>query len=281
MKVFRKIVQVIFIWFLMIIILFLICSHIFSKTILNQDYILGQLEKENYYNNVYHEIQSSFEGYIGPSGLDESIFFFFFSEEQIKQDIIQIVNHIYTGEDYTIQTEEMREKLNRNIYESLLNYNVSEEEKVSISHFEEEIIKEYQEQVTHSEYFEILEGIFPKIIQKLPALQLTFGLVGIIVIGILFVINKKMILCSISDSLLASSLFLLFTKLWISSEIEIANITILNDAFSKIISNVLKDILDNWNIVAIVGIIISILCLIGSYFFFYRDKKQIKATKNS
>ena len=73
MKRITQLIKVFFIWLLMIDIISFICLNIFSKTILNQSYILSQLEEEKYYENVYYQIQNSFEGYIGPSGLEETI----------------------------------------------------------------------------------------------------------------------------------------------------------------------------------------------------------------
>ena len=49
MKRITQLIKGFFIWLLMIDIISFICLNIFSKTILNQSYILSQLEEEKYY----------------------------------------------------------------------------------------------------------------------------------------------------------------------------------------------------------------------------------------
>ena len=267
----------------MIDIISFICLNIFSKTILNQSYILSQLEEEKYYENVYYQIQNSFEGYIGPSGLEETILNGIYSKDKVKQDIINVVNYIYTGKNYEINTEEIQVNLSNNINESLLNYNLSEEEKKSIVQFEEEIINEYKKQITHSQYFDKLANYIPKIIENVLIIKIAMGVIGFLIIGILFFINKKnfvKFMITIIISILGSGLFLLFAKFWTTSKIEISNITILSDSFSKVISNILREILCKWNLYGIILSIVSIILLIIFNNLLYKDNINKKLSKN-
>lgn len=280
------IIKLVFIWLLMIDILSFIWLNIFSRTILNQNYILSQLEKEKYYENVYKQIQSSFEGYIAPSGFDETILNGIYSEEKVKQDIINVVNYIYTGKEYEINTEQMQEKLQINIYESLLNYNVSEEEKKSITQFEKELISEYQKQVSHNQYFDKLANYFPKIIENISSIKISMVAIGLGIIVILVFINKRnfvKFIKAITISVLGSGLFLLFVKFWIISKIEISNISILSDTFSKVISNILGEILWQWGIIGIILTIVCIILLIIFNILLYKDNtnKKIKIIKST
>ncbi len=283
MKRITQLIKVFFIWLLMIDIISFICLNIFSKTILNQSYILSQLEEEKYYENVYYQIQNSFEGYIGPSGLEETILNGIYSKDKVKQDIINVVNYIYTGKNYEINTEEIQVNLSNNINESLLNYNLSEEEKKSIVQFEEEIINEYKKQITHSQYFDKLANYIPKIIENVLIIKIEMGVIGFLIIGILFFINKKnfvKFMITIIISVLGSGLFLLFAKFWITSKIEISNITILSDSFSKVISNILREILCKWNLYGIILSIVSIILLIIFNNLLYKDNINKKLSKN-
>lgn len=283
MKRITQLIKVFFIWLLMIDIISFICLNIFSKTILNQSYILSQLEEEKYYENVYYQIQNSFEGYIGPSGLEETILNGIYSKDKVKQDIINVVNYIYTGKNYEINTEEIQVNLSNNINESLLNYNLSEEEKKSIVQFEEEIINEYKKQITHSQYFDKLANYIPKIIENVLIIKIEMGVIGFLIIGILFFINKKnfvKFMITIIISVLGSSLFLLFAKFWTTSKIEISNITILSDSFSKVISNILREILCKWNLYGIILSIVSIILLIIFNNLLYKDNINKKLSKN-
>lgn len=283
MKRITQLIKVFFIWLLMIDIISFICLNIFSKTILNQSYILSQLEEEKYYENVYYQIQNSFEGYIGPSGLEETILNGIYSKDKVKQDIINVVNYIYTGKNYEINTEEIQVNLSNNINESLLNYNLSEEEKKSIVQFEEEIINEYKKQITHSQYFDKLANYIPKIIENVLIIKIELGVIGFLIIGILFFINKKnfvKFMITIIISVLGSGLFLLFAKFWTTSKIEISNITILSDSFSKVISNILREILCKWNLYGIILSIVSIILLIIFNNLLYKDNINKKLSKN-
>jgi len=283
MKRITQLIKVFFIWLLMIDIISFICLNIFSKTILNQSYILSQLEEEKYYENVYYQIQNSFEGYIGPSGLEETILNGIYSKDKVKQDIINVVNYIYTGKNYEINTEEIQLNLSNNINESLLNYNLSEEEKKSIVQFEEEIINEYKKQITHSQYFDKLANYIPKIIENVLIIKIEMGVIGFLIIGILFFINKKnfvKFMITIIISVLGSGLFLLFAKFWTTSKIEISNITILSDSFSKVISNILREILCKWNLYGIILSIVSIILLIIFNNLLYKDNINKKLSKN-
>ncbi len=283
MKRITQLIKVFFIWLLMIDIISFICLNIFSKTILNQSYILSQLEEEKYYENVYYQIQNSFEGYIGPSGLEETILNGIYSKDKVKQDIINVVNYIYTGKNYEINTEEIQVNLSNNINESLLNYNLSEEEKKSIVQFEEEIINEYKKQITHSQYFDKLANYIPKIIENVLIIKIEMGVIGFLIIGILFFINKKnfvKFMITIIISILGSGLFLLFAKFWTTSKIEISNITILSDSFSKVISNILREILCKWNLYGIILSIVSIILLIIFNNLLYKDNINKKLSKN-
>lgn len=283
MKRITQLIKVFFIWLLMIDIISFICLNIFSKTILNQSYILSQLEEEKYYENVYYQIQNSFEGYIGPSGLEETILNGIYSKDKVKQDIINVVNYIYTGKNYEINTEEIQVNLSNNINESLLNYNLSEEEKKSIVQFEEEIINEYKKQITHSQYFDKLANYIPRIIENVLIIKIEMGVIGFLIIGILFFINKKnfvKFMITIIISVLGSGLFLLFAKFWTTSKIEISNITILSDSFSKVISNILREILCKWNLYGIILSIVSIILLIIFNNLLYKDNINKKLSKN-
>lgn len=283
MKRITQLIKVFFIWLLMIDIISFICLNIFSKTILNQSYILSQLEEEKYYENVYYQIQNSFEGYIGPSGLEETILNGIYSKDKVKQDIINVVNYIYTGKNYEVNTEEIQVNLSNNINESLLNYNLSEEEKKSIVQFEEEIINEYKKQITHSQYFDKLANYIPKIIENVLIIKIAMGVIGFLIIGILFFINKKnfvKFMITIIISVLGSGLFLLFAKFWTTSKIEISNITILSDSFSKVISNILREILCKWNLYGIILSIVSIILLIIFNNLLYKDNINKKLSKN-
>lgn len=120
MKLIKQILSFIFIIILSISILCSFLVFIFLNTILNKDYILNKMEECNYYEQTYLDMNEILEQYIGPSGLDEEVLKDIYTENKIKDDINTTVNTIFTGEEKAIETEVIREKLNKNIYKIII-----------------------------------------------------------------------------------------------------------------------------------------------------------------
>lgn len=128
MKLVKKLINFIVLIFLSLSILSSFLVFTVSNTILNKEYILNKMEECNYYEKTYLDINDILEQYIGPSGLDEEVLKDIYTEEQVKNDIDITVNAIFTGEEKTIETETIREKLSKNIYE---NYTITNSQKRS------------------------------------------------------------------------------------------------------------------------------------------------------
>ena len=121
------------------------------------------------------------------------------------------------------------------------------------------------------------------LIENVLIIKIEMGVIGFLIIGILFFINKKnfvKFMITIIISVLGSGLFLLFAKFWTTSKIEISNITILSDSFSKVISNILREILCKWNLYGIILSIVSIILLIIFNNLLYKDNINKKLSKN-
>ena len=64
----------------------LVTIYLASSTILNQSYVINQLEKNNYYSKIREQVISNFENYIYQSGLDENVLESIVTEDKIKED---------------------------------------------------------------------------------------------------------------------------------------------------------------------------------------------------
>ena len=71
---------------LTIFITILIFVLLISSTILNENYVLKELEKSNYYSKVYENVKSNFENYIYQSNLDKTVLENIVTEEKVKDD---------------------------------------------------------------------------------------------------------------------------------------------------------------------------------------------------
>ncbi len=72
-----------------------ILINLVTSTILEQKYILKQLDKNNYYDRILELTNSNFEKYIYQSGLDEEVLVGIVSKEKIEKDTKIIVENIY------------------------------------------------------------------------------------------------------------------------------------------------------------------------------------------
>ena len=265
MKIFKNIITLILAFLLMLSILLTVIVQIVSTTILNKDYILGKLEEANYYNNVYEQIKDSFEGYIGPSGLDESVLENIYTRDQVKEDINLIINNIYENKNNKINTEDIEEKLQKNIESSVETRILTKETQKSIEDFIDKIADEYVQNISHDPYFEKLGIIMNKAKDIVGKVDGIIIFVPIILAVVILLLNIKQISSAIrfiAISILTSGVIGIVIKVFLETKINISNILIINDSFSEVIKNVINSILNNINTMSIIGIIGSIVIIV-------------------
>lgn len=276
MKLIKQILSFIFIIILSISILCSFLVFIFSNTILNKDYILNKMEECNYYEQTYLDMNEILEQYIGPSGLDEEVLKDIYTENKIKDDINTTVNTIFTGEEKAIETEAIREKLNKNIYK---NYNIKDNEKEAITNFENTIINEYTKQITHHDYLYILENYIPtanKIIAKLKIIM-PFTICIIIVILIILNIKKKnKIMQGILIGFLSASFTIIIMGIIININVKFESILILNETFSNLVRNIINELLKIFQNIGIITAILSTIFLIATNTVYEIKQRKLK-----
>lgn len=276
MKLIKQILSFIFIIILSISMLCSFLVFIFSNTILNKDYILNKMEECNYYEQTYLDMNEILEQYIGPSGLDEEVLKDIYTENKIKDDINTTVNTIFTGEEKAIETEAIREKLNKNIYK---NYNIKDNEKEAITNFENTIINEYTKQITHHDYLYSLENYIPtanKIIAKLKIIM-PFTICIIIVILIILNIKKKnKIMQGILIGFLSASFTIIIMGIIININVKFESILILNETFSNLVRNIINELLKIFQNVGIITAILSTIFLIATNTVYEIKQRKLK-----
>ena len=93
-------------------------------TILNENYLIKQLEKNNYYNNLYTSINEEMSYYIIQSGLEEEVLENIYTKEMVTNSVNNLIKNFYTGKKLTIDTTLLKENLNNNITNYLSKNNI-------------------------------------------------------------------------------------------------------------------------------------------------------------
>lgn len=276
MKLIKQILSFIFIIILSTSILCSFLAFIFSNTILNKDYILNKMEECNYYEQTYLDMNEILEQYIGPSGLDEEVLKDIYTENKIKDDINTTVNTIFTGEEKAIETEAIREKLNKNIYK---NYNIKDDEKEAITNFENTIINEYTKQITHHDYLYILENYIPTTNKIIATLKIIMPFTTCIIIVILIMLNikkKNKIMQGILIGFLSASFTIIIIGIIINANVKFESILILNETFSNLVRNIINELLKIFQNVGIITAILSTIFLIATNTVYEIKQRKLK-----
>ena len=113
MKVGKKILNFIFVLVIALSFTFIGVKSVVFKTIFNKEYVLEQMENNNFYSETYKLVESGFENYIGQSGLDEEVIKNICTEDKIKNDINIILSNIYEGTNEKIDTSEISNNLQK------------------------------------------------------------------------------------------------------------------------------------------------------------------------
>lgn len=168
MKVGKKILNFIFVLVIALSFTFIGVKSVVFKTIFNKEYVLEQMEKNNFYSETYKLVESGFENYIGQSGLDEEVIKNICTEDKIKNDINIILSNIYEGTNEKIDTSEISNNLNSNIDKE--NVRTSSNSK-AIDEFVEHICQSYKDTIISTNYENTINEKYSKITQKITKVQ--------------------------------------------------------------------------------------------------------------
>lgn len=266
MKVLNTVIKYIITIILAISMIAYFFIQIASSTILSEQYILSKLEETDYYNKIYESVKSNFENYIHQSGLEETVLENIVSKEKVRKDTNIIISNLYDGLEQKIDTQEIRDNLNNNIKETLVEQNITKTQQSSIDTFIDHICNEYTDTMSHFSYEKQINQYYQKAMQYInlakKVLLITIGLA----ILLLLVLNLKRIykfVLLLGISLTTTGTFLVIVNLFVNSKVKIQTITILNDAISNTVRSVLADILhmimNNGSIMLISGILLIII----------------------
>ncbi len=260
----KKIISYLLTFVLIVLLVVSVAITIVSKTILSEKYILGVLDKNNYYTEMYHEILESFKDNTIQSGLDETILDGVMTDEQVKKDIQSLIHYLYTGTKMSIDTEgvktRLQEKINQVIQENNKKVNSSEQQEIDI--YVSTIANIYSDGIAYAEkYIPTIQSVLSKIQNTLTKAQMIPYVATIVVAILLLTINKKESLKYFSIASISTGILFIILKIVESSTMRIQNILLLNKAFSNVLINAIQNIMF---IFLFVGIIFSIIGIILS-----------------
>lgn len=265
MKFAIKILNAVLVVVLTVCIIGIVILKVASSTILKETYVHKIMEESKYYDNLYEEIKSNFENYIGPSGFDENILDDICSKQDIQNDTETILDNIYEGKGEKINTEEIKsriiDKINQKVQEQ--DNIITEKMQASIKKFAETIADEYINTISHTEYEEQLNSLYKEITKLVEIAQKALFFTIAIIVSLLIVLNIKNLYCSalsIGIAICSSGAFIIAIYYIIHGNVKISQLKILNNAISLALQNTVTDILSitfkiGW-ILTIIGIIL-------------------------
>lgn len=274
MKVGKKILNFIFVLVIALSFTFIGVKSVVFKTIFNKEYVLEQMENNNFYSETYKLVESGFENYIGQSGLDEEVIKNICTEDKIKNDINIILSNIYEGTNEKIDTSEISNNLNSNIDKE--NVRTSSNSK-AIDEFVEHICQSYKDTIISTSYENTINEKYSKITQKITKVQNILIIAIIISIIGVIALNVKDILKLLfwtESAVLSSAVMQLAITTVIKSKVNIDGIKIFNDAFSNIVVTIIKDILRKINIIAGKFIIVYFILVVIYAIIILSQKKE-------
>lgn len=265
-KVIETIIKIILVILLFITIFAFGILNILSNTILDQEYTLNKLEETNYYANIYSQIKSDFRNYIYQSGLDENVIEDIVTPEEVKNETRKIIVGIYNGLHEDVDTTKIHDRLNDNINKSLEEKKIDSQTQEAINTFVNQIVDQYQETITKTEYENQIYKNFSKI-QKIVNKGKKITILLAVTLGALIIITyyKKIFknIAYLGTALFSDGIAYIFLDMYISKKVDIENLTILNDAITitlrEYLQSILKEIFLYGGILLIIGLALIIL----------------------
>lgn len=262
-KMIKKIISWIINLALIVLVFTLSSLQIVSSTILSKQYVMKTLEKSNYYEKTYNDIQEGFKNYIMQSGLEENILEGLCDKETVIKDINMLIEKIYEGKSINLDTKKIENKLDNEINRVLKKNNkkIDNDEKEAIQTFKNAIINVYNTSIVYSNsYIEQISLIYQKMNKVIKMAQIIL-IIAITIITIISVITlRKQSIKNIGISLLATGILQIILKILVGNKLY--NILILNSTFTETLINLIKNIMDTFFLVGIITSTVGIITII-------------------
>lgn len=225
------------------------------------NYLLKQLEKNQYSKKIGTAITEELDNYVIQSGLSSETIQNLFTEQEIQNNVEQTIKSFYQNKDLQIETDTFKTNLKNNIDNYLKENNVTAQDENALNQFVEQMTKIYEGEFT-------LSNMLPKVQGKWSKLQ-TYLNVGIIVFLVMTIMIYivQIILCkkySFAIPFYTCGLIIFTIYFFIKNHIDMHNIRFFSDSVSETIQKIGLDLHNKLMIMGIAFLIIGILSSIIS-----------------
>ena len=239
----KKILFYYFLEFLLtILVFFFIILVVLKITLFNKEYLKYKLVENNYYHNLYEDINDEFDNYIMQSGFDRTIVNNLFTVKDLEKVINNNVDNFYDGKEIIVDTSDLEDKININISNYLENHNLKIIDTESIDLFKKEIVNIYRDRIILNDKFIQLSNIFYNIKKTL---NLVINIILIISLFLFLMLKFLFKKITLTIPFLASSMLLALGYFLIIKQINIQYIIFWNDYVSNILKSIFYDIEKN------------------------------------
>lgn len=224
-------------------------------TVFNVSYVKNVLSKNDYYDNLYHEILTEMSYYTNQSGFEDDILNNIITIGEVKFETNSFIEKVYTGKTRNIDTEALNKRLQNNIDAYISKSSFEYVDKKEIDDFIKAIDEVYSDEIKLMGYVEKIAPLFYKLI----TLSSKLLIIAIVLFVILSIINYLLYkFKNINIILLFTAFSLIFFSIYFKNNIDVKNIFI----YSKLMSDIIKYIINNIMFVNTIIIIIYIVIAI-------------------
>lgn len=265
----KRIIIYIINFLLSLCVLLLSSLLIFSNTVLNKQYVINVLERNDYYEKTYYNIQEGFKNYIMQSGLEESILEDLYDREKVNNDINMVIDAIFENKSINIDTEVIVQKLDDRINAILEQNNrvPEKEEREEIKIFEDTIAEVYSDEISYSiESIEQISSVLTKIQLLLSTVKIALIIVTIVLFLLIIAISRSLreIINTLGITLITAGIIQVAIKLLIGDRTH--NILILNSNFSTSLIDLINSIVQTFFYTGITFAGLGLVIIIASSF---------------
>lgn len=248
-----------------------------QRSILSPKYIIRQLYKNNYYEELYLSLQEDMSNHIIQSGLSNEVLENIYTMEMVEETTNQFVKDFYQNKSLEINTTTVKNNLETNITNYLKQNNIQITDQKSLDRFVEQMLSIYEEAFTFSNLIEPYQNtlhIFSLVLNT--TLWLAIGIAIILIIFTRAYLKKN----TFTVPLLTTGILILGGSYYLTSKIDFDHFLLFNESISYIIRNVVFDIMKQLRKISIVMIIISIILSFINSMIVYKIRRINKKVVN-
>lgn len=254
----KKIIGYILGFILTMLLVAFITLAIIKVNVFNVDNVKKNFEKNNYYSLIYTKVLENMQDYMRSSGLDKEILDGLFTEDDIKRDVNKYLDKLYLDSEIEFNDKDLKDKLAKNIEDSLAKQNLQITDQNAIDEFVTEMVKIYKNETN---LYNLVDN-FTHHIQKINNL-VNMALIGLLIVSIVLLITIILMKVHCLGTItFGVGLILAFIRFALYEKVDFKNILILSKEFSKVLTGILTSIANNLAIFAIIFLVIGLILAI-------------------